>query len=182
MPDLTIIEQCAPTLAGIKTGSLFSLAFPDDETAKEEIRALNRLLLAKGIRAVPIGKRKDRTLIYLYRPERLKADLKDPSAVQILKDKGYSMENENLCIAQLVKHVAKDSSFPHEIGLFLGYPPEDVDGFIHRRGEFKCCGFWKVYGDVEKASETFKRFKKCTEVYCRFFAKGASIEKLAVNA
>ena len=182
MPDLTIIEQCAPTLAGIKTGSLFSLAFPDDETAKEEIRALNRLLLAKGIRAVPIGKRKDRTLIYLYRPERLKADLKDPSAVQILKDKGYSMENENLCIAQLVKHVAKDSSFPHEIGLFLGYPPSDVKGFMNSPQDgVQCVGYWKVYGNRQAAEQTFQRYRKCTEIFRNRYKRGESLAQLAVG-
>ena len=46
----------------------------------------------------------------------------------------------------------ESGEFPHEVGLFLSYPPEDVKGFIdHRANDFKCAGLWKVYGDEEKA-------------------------------
>ena len=35
----------------------------------------------------------------------------------------------------------ESGEFPHEVGLFLGYPPEDVKGFIdHRANNFKCAG------------------------------------------
>lgn len=38
----------------------------------------------------------------------------------------------------------------NEVGLFLGYPPEDVRCFMNdsRRG-VKCTGCWKAYGDEE---------------------------------
>ena len=33
----------------------------------------------------------------------------------------------------------ESGEFPHEVGLFLSYPPEDVKGFIdHRANNFKC--------------------------------------------
>ena len=42
---------------------------------------------------------------------------------------------------------AEAADFPHEIGVFLGYPLEDVVGFIRHRGKcFTCCGCWKSYG------------------------------------
>ena len=35
----------------------------------------------------------------------------------------------------------ESGEFPHEVGLFLSYPPEDVKGFIdHRANDFKCAG------------------------------------------
>ena len=45
--------------------------------------------------------------------------------------------------------------FPHEIGIFLGYPLADVAGFIRNKGRnCKCIGTWKVYGDAfEKDSK-----------------------------
>lgn len=71
--------------------------------------------------------------------------------------------------------------FPHEIGLFLSYPPEDVKGFInHRAGGFKCAGLWKVYGDEEKARSLFEKYKKCTEIYCALWQSGLKLEQLAV--
>ena len=52
-------------------------------------------------------------------------------------------------------------SFPHEIGLFLGYPAEDVQGFIRNcAAKPKLVGAWKVYGDAEVAKKKFASYKK----------------------
>ncbi len=182
MPEQQIIEQCAPTLAGIKTGSLFSIEFESEEAAREDIRQLNRMLRKKGLRAVPVGRQKNRTLIYLFRPDYLRKDFCDPDAAAILKEKGYPFDNINVCIAQLARHLKKDECFPHEIGLFLGYPPVDVRGFMNSPKEgVKCVGYWKVYGDQEKAEQTFLQFRKCTEIFRRQHLQGASIAQLAVG-
>ena len=75
------------------------------------------------------------------------------------------------------------NDFPHEIGLFLGYPVEDVKGFIKYKGECsKCIGCWKVYGDVTKAEDTFDRYKKCTDEYMARFKQGTPLDQLAVCA
>ena len=75
----------------------------------------------------------------------------------------------------------ESGEFPHEVGLFLSYPPEDVKGFIdHRANGFKCAGLWKVYGDEEKARSLFAKYKKCTEIYCALWQSGSKLEQLAV--
>ena len=75
----------------------------------------------------------------------------------------------------------ESGEFPHEVGLFLSYPPEDVKGFIdHRANNFKCTGPWKVYGDEEKARSLFAKYKKCTEIYCALWQSGSKLEQLAV--
>ena len=74
-----------------------------------------------------------------------------------------------------------EEEFPHEVGLFLSYPPEDVQGFIdHRAMDFKCAGLWKVYSDEERAQRLFTRFKRCTEDYCARWQAGSDIGQLAV--
>ena len=46
---------------------------------------------------------------------------------------------------QIAAKIAGGESFPHEIGIILGYPPEDIEGFKRYKGRnFKCCGYWKV--------------------------------------
>lgn len=91
-------------------------------------------------------------------------------------------ENCDSCLVHLRRRLAEGGEFPHEIGLFLGYPPEDVDGFIKNKAcGFKCVGCWKVYGDREKAEKTFSRFRKCTEVYYDQWSKGKTIEGLTVS-
>ena len=79
-------------------------------------------------------------------------------------------------------NVECSDTFPHEIGLFLGYPPKDVKGFIEEGPRCaKCTGCWQVYGDEEKALKTFERYRKCTEVYCAQVSCGKSLERLTVK-
>lgn len=176
-----IIEHCAPTLAGIKTANLFKLQTGGRDIT-DEIRSLNRRITKKGIRIVPVRKTTEYTLLYLYRPEYLKRDLKRPEAKRILAEKGYEKKEPAYCLAELVKHLADDETFPHEIGLFLGYPPADVRGFMQNPCKgVKCSGCWKVYGNPKEAEQTFARYKHCTAVYCRQAKCGKSLESLVVD-
>ena len=177
----TLIKHCAPTLAGIKTGNIFSVK-RDHYDINEEIRKLNSIFVNKGLRLVPIRKKDDTVLIYLYRPECLQRDLKNPVAREILKEKGYPCENCESCLVELVKHLEKDTDFPHEIGLFLGYPPYDVKKFMESPCKgVKCVGCWKAYGNESKARETFEKYKKCTEIYSRESESGRPLEALIVD-
>lgn len=129
---------------------------------------------------VPLRYRNNVGLIYVYRPRRLAADLENDAACRLLPGCGYAVSGCSACIRRLIQRLEACDGFPHEIGLFLGYPPEDVDGFINRHGEAKYTGIWKVYGDVPSALRTFERFKKCTEIYMKKWAEGSSIERLTV--
>ena len=71
--------------------------------------------------------------------------------------------------------------FPHEVGLFLSYPPQDVRGFIENHAvNYKCAGLWKVYGDEALARRLFDKFRKCTDIYCALWRAGSGIDQLAV--
>ncbi len=176
-----LIRHCSPTLAGIKTGNLFSLNAADMDIT--EIREVNRVLVKKGLRLIPLKKNPRSTLIYLYRPERLREDLNDPEADGILRGKGYPCGNPELCLTALIRHLVTDEDFPHEIGLFLGYPPSDVKGFMKSPSEgVQCLGCWKVYGNRREAEMIFERYRKCTDIYCRVAEKGMPLERLAVDS
>ena len=183
MPEELIIKHCSPTLAGIKTGSIFSCVFTDDNDLKESLSELNALLKDRGLRAIPLKYTKGggHAIVYIYRPQMLENDISEEKAAEILSSFGYKMGNSAICIAQLMKRLRESGpeSFPHEIGLFLGYPPEDVDGFIkHKAGGCKLCGFWKVYGDVESAKTKFEKYRTCTEDYYRRWRNDGSIKAL----
>ncbi len=181
MSEEMLIQHCSPTLAGMKTGNLFGCRYASADHMREAVRLWNRALSAKGIRVLPLRYRDGRALIYLYRPSRLKHDLTDAAACRILHGCGYTVETPERCIVQLIRRLADHSEFPHEIGLFLGYPPEDVCGFMENpSSSCPCVGCWKVYGDAETAQKTFAKFKKCTRVYCAQYAMGKSIERLTV--
>lgn len=181
MSEEMIINHCSPTLAGIKTGALFNCAYPSERELRSAVRAWSKTLSPKGLRVLPLRYNGRTALIYIYRPAMLSADLKDELARRLLAKCGYVSETPEGCIVQLMRRFAECEEFPHEIGLFLGYPAEDVCGFIANKAcGYKCVGYWKVYGDEEKAKKAFARFEKCTRCYCQQHAKGTGIERLAV--
>ncbi|MBR1914703.1 MAG: DUF3793 family protein [Lachnospiraceae bacterium] len=179
MSDQTIAENCAPTLAGIKTGNLFSTKVRDAVSFQKELCRLNHILTAKGMRAVPVRYMDGRALIYLYRPDRLSKDIRRREVAAILKEQGYTLESADRAVVQLVNKLKNQTEFPHEIGVFLGYPAEDVRAFMHdSHSGFKLVGYWKVYGDKEKAMKIFDSFSRCTATYCRAIKNGKSLEQL----
>ena len=181
MSEELVVRQGAPTLAGIKTGSLFPCPCEDREALLADIRRLNRQLAPKGLCLLPIRYRGSQVLLYLYRPEGLRRDLENGLAAEILRQAGYPQGHCQRCVAKLIRRFQEEGSFPHEVGLFLSYPPEDVKGFIdHRAEDFKCAGMWKVYGDEALAKKLFSQFKRCTEIYCAMWQKGSGLQRLAV--
>lgn len=181
MSEELIIRHCSPTLAGLKTGNLFSCTFRTEEELRRDIIALNRKLVPKGLRVLPLRLERDRALIYVYRVSGLKRDLEDSAARDILQKNGYTAEKPDQCVRHLMQRLRGQKDFPHEIGLFLSYPPEDVLGFIENKAcGHKCIGCWKVYGDEEAAKKCFARYDKCTRVYSDCWARGTSLERLTV--
>lgn len=177
-----LVKHCSPTLAGLKTGGLFACDAADWRKLWDAISLCNRTLSKKGLRVLPMRCREGRALVYAYRPAHLARDLENCIAKRILEGRGYSLDSPCKCVAELVKRCRTCEEFPHEIGLFLGYPPEDVDGFIENRAAcHKCAGLWRVYGDLERAQCLFQKYKKCSAVYRAQWQRGVGIERLTVK-
>ena len=180
MTDETIIRYCAPTLAALKAGSLFACLHESGQELHALVCELNRRLRGRGLCVLPMQRRDANHLVYVWRPELLARDLNDPRAQAILHGCGYPCGQTNACLRLLRERMRTQAEFPHEIGLFLGYPPEDVEGFMaHRRA--KCVGCWKVYGDVERAQRLLALYARCTGIYLHQYAQGRSMERLTVR-
>lgn len=182
MSEEIVVEQCSPTMAGLKTGNLFSCPAEDGDALRQSIRRLNQRLVPRGIRLLPVKRLGERELIYMYRPEKLQRDLREQGARQILKERQYPTEDAERCVAELVRRLNREKDFPHEIGLFLGYPAEDVSGFIrHGARCAKCVGTWKVYGDEQAARKKFALYQKCTRLYREAYRKHRDFDRLLVR-
>ena len=106
----------------------------------------------------------------------LTAEGYDPSSLSACIEKLH----KRICGTDLQSQMTGRCSFPHEIGFFLGYPYEDVIGFIDNEGEnFLCSGCWKVYAKERDAQTCFCCYKNCTTMYQQLFDEGVSIECLA---
>lgn len=120
---------------------------------------------------------RSKTLLLLYNARLLEKSLSEPSRRKILEKYGYdkkcSVEND---LERLSGRISSSEEFPHEIGIFLGYPTEDVVGFIRNKGgNFKLCGCWKVYGDAENAKRIFVNYERCRKFLCNKIDGGIDI-------
>ena len=189
--ETVMIEQCAPVLASLKPAGLFRYETRDCADLARRVKNWNAQLEPKGLRVRVLKGcvRNHRYLVYVYRESGLSAVLADEKVQSFLQQEGYRLPEagEPLDVSgmltQLSRRLCCSADFPHEIGVFLGYPLEDVEGFIRHRGKcFTCCGCWKSYGDPAAAQQHFDQLAKCTAVYLRLFHSGTPILKLAVAA
>ena len=184
MSDIQLIRNCAPTLAGLKVGSLFNAGGSKAEVDRVILR-WNAALGPKGVWARCLRRSRDRALIYVYRPKALCAHLDTGAARRFLAHYGYPADaaaDPEWLIAHLTARLKSEAHFPHEIGLFLGYPLEDVAGFVvHRGRQCKCVGCWKVYGDEVSAQKRFRIYKSCTRHFCRSYRSGFTVDRLTVG-
>ena len=76
-------------------------------------------------------------------------------------------------------YVQKGKDFPHEIGVLLGYPAEDVKGFVVNEGKnYLYSGYWKVYGDLSEAKQLFYKFDRAKEALIELVSQGIGIRNV----
>ncbi len=183
MLEKYLIEHCSPTLASIKTANLINVSFDDIDVLKKSVDDVNSQLNDKGINLLILKICNDKALIYVCRLNSLKKDLQKSGVGDFLLDCGYDNTEPTECLSRLKTRLELSDTFPHEIGIFLGYPLGDVKGFIENSGQnSKCSGCWKVYCNECDAIKTFAKFNKCTKIYKKLWQNGRSINKLTVCA
>ncbi len=174
--DKKLAFNSAPALLGIKCASLLSLGAEWFEVSEYAVR-FNKRLESRGLKLRLLCECRSRVLVFVYNERLLKARLADKRVAALLSRCGYdeAMSLEEL-LDRLSCRIKADGDFPHEIGAFLGYPIDDVLGFIENGGEnYKLCGCWKVYSDTEGAVRAFRSYERCREHLCSKLNKGLDI-------
>ena len=171
MFEQELIEHCSPTLASIKAASLFTYTYKSLKELHVRVTYWNSKMKRKGITFDILSENVgvNKALIYVYRRADLEKILNRDEIRSFLLNHGYLIDDNEIVggvnceniILQLKKKFEKLNQFPHEIGIFLGYPIGDVKGFIENHGcNCKCTGYWKVYCNEEEATKTFRKYKK----------------------
>lgn len=176
MLEQELISLAAPTLAGIKPASLFTA-----HISVSELTALRRKL--HGLQLTVLRRQGKKKLLYLYQPEQLSQIMRQHEVQQFLARRDYTGFTIEGLLHQLRIRLLTADSFPHEIGLFLGYPLEDVQGFIRHHGQ-DCLlsGCWKVYSNPEEAQRTFEAYRTCRQQLLQRHAEGIPLSQLTAQA
>ncbi|MBQ7217079.1 MAG: DUF3793 family protein [Synergistaceae bacterium] len=152
----------APTISGIKASCLINFSRKNEDIRSAWLRLSRKWLDSLNVQALLLNEHCPcmNALVLIYRRELLARALCCDEACTLLAEYGYPLNDVDACLECLRKKFR--TGFPHEIGLFLDYPPEDVRGFIENREPRKiscpCC--WKVYGNVQKAVQAFREYKR----------------------
>jgi hypothetical protein len=152
-----IINHCGPVLMGIKPSALFVLR-------SENACACLRGLLPAYLHLMILRRSETGLLVFVFAKEKLEKAISNKTIKTALSGMGYPSGASIFVFLDYLKKQFESRRFPHEIGFFLGYPADDVLGFVKHKGEnYKLCGYWKVYGNVERAKRCFRRYDKCRE-------------------
>ncbi|MBQ0051221.1 MAG: DUF3793 family protein [Treponema sp.] len=178
--DETIIHCGAPVLCGIKPANLFSLNSDLYIHEKPRLLKWQKDFSKKNRHFVSLKKEDNRILMFIFDKKLLEKVIDSEENSIYLKTKGYHPElGFSFVLAELLHKLAFYQQFPHEIGLFLGYPLQDVIGFEKNSSAYKYSGFWKVYGNLEEAEIKMRLYKTCSEKCMKWLNLGMSVPMAA---
>lgn len=154
-------NHCGPVLKGIKVSNIMS-------AERGTWRKLQRALRGSRILCVLLAVHRGREILLLYRYSGLKRHLEKAQVREFLLSCGYDDMAVSAVITRLrsryAGYILSGQAFPHELGVILEYPVEDVRGFIENRGKnFLMEKYWKVYHNREQASVTFALYDEARE-------------------
>ena len=168
--------QCAPVITGVKVSNLLTIPSRYDGKVAE-------ILDGSGISFRKLAEDRRRSVFFLYRGDELACWILCRGNQMILAEAGLAGLPLDRVLdeisARYRAYVRKGSDYPHEIGVLLGYPPEDVKGFVVNKGK-NCliCGYWKVYGDPEAARMRFEAYDLARERILSRISEGISLRSL----
>ncbi|MCK4519166.1 MAG: DUF3793 family protein [Candidatus Omnitrophica bacterium] len=116
--------------------------------------------------------------VLFYNPEVLFKTVTQPENHTFLKKFGYSScKSIEDYLDTLKKRFCtfdkSDPLFPHEMGIFLGYPLKDVKGFIEKGTlPLTATGRWQVFGAPEESKRLMRMRNKAEKVFLNLIKNG----------
>lgn len=174
--EIQLALQCAPLIAGLKISNLFQISIED------YIQVL-KILKNSNIMIYPLGVKGNTIALLLYRKRSLEGYLDQEKVKELLEEFGYSCTSLKEILVTFRRHyqeyLQKKRPFPHEIGFLLGYPPEDVEGFIRNNGQkFLCVGEWKVYENSKAKQKLFQKYDYTRENMIQLLSCGIRMDQI----
>lgn len=168
--------QCAPVILGIKISNILIV----DSIYKNTVKCI---FYNTELSCHLLCKNNSQVVFLIYYPRDLQNYLREESVWEMLQWFGYkalSLQHVlNEFTRRYIVSLNTKRGFPHELGLILGYPPEDVKGFIQNKGKaYLYSGYWKVYKNLERSLQTFARYEKAKILLLSWILRGGSIRAI----
>ena len=175
--ELRLIIQNAAVLNGKRISGMLFLN--DKELARISMKLHNT-----NISLIILCTCKKRHLVMVYRAKELEEHLRSKEVSDYLREFGYRRDDFISNLIRLHQRMNgfynKMKEFPHEVGVFLGYPICDIKGFLENKGErYLHSGYWKIYGNLEETRKKFLSYDEAREIAIDEFLSGRELESIA---
>ena len=165
-----IAFHCAPVLAGIKISNLVV-------TCEKSSGEVSKLLDGTEFEVFELSRLRGKVALLIFNREKLLRYLSEATCAEFLMNMGHSSTDVDCVLKELAlrysEYEKENASFPHELGIVLGYPVEDVKGFMTNDGQnYIFSGYWKVYCRAERARAIFRAYDDCVEGMMRALLSG----------
>ncbi|MGL5085260.1 MAG: DUF3793 family protein, partial [Clostridium sp.] len=119
-------------------------------------------------------------IVLIYDSELLEKIITKDFNVKLLNSIGYKKKFSLESALETLVVRYNICKCPHELGIFLGYPTDDVKDFMEcSKKECLACGYWKVYNCLNKASTIFNLFDKVKVVTVENIMQGNRSKELS---
>lgn len=154
----TLAYKTAPTRSGIKPSSLIAFSTKNKNLYKLWEQYKQDVIENLGLDFFELKKSDSWILVLFYDQVLLEQVTNSVTNRRFLERMGYHHVNTLAQRLEILKQRFRDMC-PHEIGVFLGIPIQDINGFIkHKGNNFLICKYWKVYHNPKEANHLFKRY------------------------
>lgn len=165
-----LMLECSEVLAGVKPANLISLVNRTRSCGRNLYHLWQRhheelavRFSNLTIRVLQTGQRA--MMLLCYNHDQLERHLSHAGIRTLLRKAGYDADAscEEL-LGELNRRIGDNDSFPHEIGLFIGYPAKDVAAFMGMVSlPFACQGPWKIYGNPAQSLGLAEQYRCCRQ-------------------
>lgn len=175
-----LMMECSEVLAGAKPANLISLVNRTRSCGRNLYQLWQRHHEELATRLADLNfivlQTRERALLLLcYNRTHLERHLSHAGIRALLYKAGYedTTSGEKL-LQELCIRIGKNDSFPHEIGLFIGYPAKDVAAFMGLVNlPFTCQGPWKIFGNPERSLGLAEQHRCCRQRMGELLSSGA---------
>ena len=156
-----LIYNASLVISGVKPSATITLKKNNENLYDKWIKYGIDFLRNIDIKYVNLRECSNALIILIYNKKGLENYIFNKENRSFLMKLGYPKEDNLYDYLDILKRRYKEFNCPHELGIFLGFPLNDVSDFMNCR-EKKClsCGYWLVYNDLKQAQETFSKYDK----------------------
>ncbi len=174
----SLVSTCAPVIKGLTISNTLTVK-------QGEFKVIESMLKDSPLKCFLLHEGKTE-IVLITRINKLQDHLKQNEVANYLLEFGYKDVSVDYVIEKLYSRFSSfyigEQVFPHELGLILSYPIDDIKGFIKNNGKKElACKYWKVYSNLDESLKKFEAFDKAIETCIYQIVNGYKLKDIIVG-